>query len=421
MKRIFILSLALITAAVCAWQVYAYSRNLLSPALALLSDDTVMIKSALISNDIRFTEDDFERSVGCSVDSITVTALPPSTAGTLMLGNAPVTLNQTISSAALSNLRFRGNENCIETSFRFKSGADYSIECILKFTDTVNLAPVIAKDEAISVWTQCDIATYGTLAGYDPEGDALTFEIVDYPEKGLIRLTNKSTGDYVYTPCDGVVGEDTFSYTVRDTWGNYSDVRTVTVDIDKAVCELVFADMDGHWAHNAALVMASEDAIEVRSDGGLLYFDPDREVTREEFLVTVMKSLGAGEVEPKTTVFADDGEISREASGYIHRAYTLGIIKGSVEDGVLCFNPKDTITRAEAAVILNAIIGESEPETVPVFADNASVPAWAKSSLYALSEAGILRGTGSGYISPNKTLNRAEVAQILLTIKNLYE
>ena len=404
MKRFLVLTLALITAVICAWQVSAYSKKLLSPALALLSDDTVMIKSALIANDIRFTGDDFERSVGCTIDSITVTALPPSTAGTLLLGNAPVSVNQKISATSLSNLRFRGNTNCIETSFRFKSDADYSIECILKFTDSVNLAPVVAKDETVSVWTQCDIATYGTLEGYDPEGDALTFEIVDYPEKGLINLTNKSTGDYKYTPCDGVVGEDSFTYTVRDTWGNYSDIRRVNVGIDKAVCELVFADMDGHWAHNAALVMASEDAVDVRSEGGLLYFDPEREVTREEFLVTVMKSLGAGEVEPKTTVFADDSEISREASGYIHRAYTLGIIKGNVENGVLCFNPNDKITRAEAAVVLNAIIGANEPETIPVFADNAAVPAWARSSLYALNKVGIMRGTGSGYISPNKVL-----------------
>lgn len=421
MKRIFILSLAVITVALCAWHVSAYTKNLLSPALALLSDDTMMIKSAVVSSDIRFTGEDFKRSVGCDVDSITITALPPSTAGTLLLGNAPVSVSQTISYASLSSLRFRGNTECVETSFRFKSGADYSIECRLKYTDSVNLAPVIASDDAVAVWTQCDIATYGTLEGYDPEGDALTFEIVDYPEKGLVRLTNRSTGDYVYTPCDGVIGEDSFSYAVRDVYGNYSEVRTVSVDIDKAVSKLVFADMDGHWAHNAALVMASEDAVDVRSEGGLLYFDPEREVTREEFLVTVMKSLGAGEVAPRSTVFADDDEISREASGYVHRAYTLGIIKGSVEDGVLFFNPGDTITRAEAAVILNSIIGENEPNTLPVFADNSAVPAWAKSSLYALNKAGILRGTGSGYISPNKTLNRAEVAQILLTIKKTYE
>ncbi len=420
MKRLIVLALTTLIIISSAASVHAYSKNLLSPALSILSDSEVMVKSALVSTGIRFTKEDFFRSIGCEVSSITVTALPPVSAGTLMLGDAPVSVNQTISASSLDNLVFKGNNGCIETSFRFKSGAEYSIECVLKYTDSVNTAPVVASADAVEVWTQCDIATYGTLRATDPEGDSLTFEIVKYPEKGLVSLTNKSNGDYIYTPCDGVTGEDSFTYTVRDEWGNYAGEYTVNIDIDRAVSELVFADMDGHWAHNAALVMASEDAMELRSTGGLLYFDPDEEITREDFLVTVMKVLGAGEIEPRNTVFADDDEISDAASGYINRAYSLGIIKGSIVGGKLCFNPKDSITRAEAAVILNAIIGAEEPDIVPVFADNDSVPAWAKSSLYALNEAGVLSGTGSGNISPNGVLNRAQTAQILLTVKKLY-
>ncbi len=421
MKRLIILALTTIIIISSVTSVHAYSKKLLSPALSILSDSEVMIKSAPVSTGIRFTKEDFFRSIGCEVSSITVTALPPVSAGVLMLGNVPVAVNQTISAASFDKLIFQGNSGCIETSFRFKSGAEYSIECVLKYTDSVNTAPVINSADAVEVWTQCDIATYGTLRATDPDGDELTFEIVKYPEKGLVNLTNKSNGDYIYTPCDGITGKDSFTYTVRDEWGNYAGEYTVNIDIDNTVSELVLSDMDGHWAHNAALVMASEDAMELRSEGGLLYFDPDEEITREDFLVTVMKALGAGEIEPRSTVFADDDEISDEASGYINRAYSLGVIKGSITGGKLCFNPKESITRAEAAVILNAIIGAEEPDIIPVFADNDSVPAWARSSLYALNEAGILSGTGSGNISPNAVLNRAQTAQILLTVKKLYE
>ena len=73
------------------------------------------------------------------------------------------------------------------------------------------------------------------------------------------------------------------------------------------------------------------------------------------------------------------------------------------------------------AVILNAIIGADEPETVPVFADHSSVPVWAQGSLYALSNAGIFTGTGSGNLSPNASLSRAQTAQILLTVKKYIE
>lgn len=404
--------------------------GMLSPALMNLSEEVTMVKSGLVSGDITFTSDDFRRALGGTLDSITVTALPPQSSGTLLLGDAPVLANQIISGEALNKLRFVPGTDCTEASFRFKSGGEYSIDCILRYTDSVNLAPTIAStgDVAAGVsrnsfhlWTQQDISAYGSLSASDPEGDPLTYEITRYPENGLLRLTNPSSGDYCYTPCDGVTGEDSFSYVVRDEWGNYSEEASVVIEIEKAAADLVFADMDGHWAHNAALVMAAENAMDVETVNGELYFRPDEEITREEFLVTVMKALGAGEIEPCVTVFADQSEMDAESTGYVARAYNLGIIKGIQGDDGLYFKPTNSITRAEAAVILNAIIGAEEPETVPVFADNSSVPTWARGSLYALSDAGIFSGTGSGNLSPNASLSRAQTAQILLTVKKYIE
>lgn len=408
-------------AATLALSAGAASSAVLSPALRHLAEETCMIRSGVVSGEITFTSDDFERAIGCSAESITITALPPAADGTLYYGNMPAAVNQTLRMPSVSQLRFVPSGTCTESSFRFKADGDYSIACMLRYTDTVNQAPVIASsDAAVPVWTQQDITTYGTLSASDPEGDALTYEIVRYPEKGLVELTDASSGDYRYTPCAGIRGEDSFTYIVRDEWGNYSDEASVVIDIDEAAADLVFADMDGHWAYNAALVMAADGAMDVDSTGGVLYFHPEEEITREEFLVTVMKTLGAGEIEPCSTVFADDSAISAEASGYIARAYELGIIKGSDEGGLLCFKPKEPVTRAEAAVILNAIIGADEPDTVPVFADSSAVPAWAQGSMYALSNAGIFKGTGSGNISPNDVLNRAQTAQILLTVKKIY-
>ena len=58
---------------------------------------------------------------------------------------------------------------------------------------------------------------------------------------------------------------------------------------------------------------------------------------------------------------------------------------------------------------------------IAVFADHSDVPVWAQSSLYALSDAGIFKGTGSGRIAPNEILSRGQTAQILLTVKNLLD
>lgn len=404
---------------------YSYYGGMLSPGLMNLSEDVCMIRSGLVSGEITFTADDFATAVGVMPQSITVTALPPTSSGTLYLGDAPVMANQIISRDSLHRLRFVSSGDCTEASFRFKSEGEYSINCILRYTDSVNLAPTSVSvsgaqgyiDVAVGLWTQQDITTYGSLYASDPEGDTLTFEITRYPENGLLCLTDPQNGDYSYTPCDGVVGEDSFSYIVRDEWGNYSEEASVIIDIDRAATDLVFADMDGHWAHNAALVMVSENAMDVEVVNGELYFHPDEEISREDFLVTVMKALGAGDIEPCMTVFDDNDEISASATGYISRAYELGIVNGVREEDGLFFKPSDTITRAEAAVILNTIIGAKEPDTVPVFADSQSVPTWAKSSLYALSSIGVFSGTGAGNLSPNSSLSRAQTAQILLTVK----
>ena len=396
----------------------AAASRLLSPGLPILADQYDMIASGLSAGEIRFTEADFVTAVGASLDSVTVTALPPAADGMLLLGKAPVAVNQRISAAALDTLRFVPANGCRESSFRFRASGDYSIPCLLRWTEGANAAPVTAKaglDGTVEVWTQCDIGAYGTLPGSDPDGDRITFEVTEYPAKGILTLSG--SGNYCYIPFSGVKGSDSFTYTVRDEWGHYAKPRTVSVQVDKRASGLTISDMEGHWAENAALVMASENAMDLRYDNGNLCFDPDREVSREDFVVTVMKALGSGEIEPAHTVFSDDGEIAQTARGYIARAYSLGIVRGSGSGADSAFRPKDPVTRAEAAVILNAIVGAESTDAVAVFADGGSVPVWARPSLSALTSAGIFNGNGDGSIAADSTLTRAQVAELLLRIR----
>ncbi|MBQ8642158.1 MAG: S-layer homology domain-containing protein [Clostridia bacterium] len=391
----------------------------LSPGLDCLSSACDMIQTGLISTEISFTREDFADAIGYTPDSVTITSLPPASEGTLYFGTLPVTVNQKITGANLPLLRFVPAEGCTSSSFRFRGDHTYSHSCTLRFTQTVNQSPVTDSSEAVQVWTQQNIGTWGNLPGSDPEGDSLQFEIVSYPMKGLITLTNPASGAYRYTPYENAVGSDVFSYQIRDSYGNYSPVRTMEVSIEEAACDIVFADMSDHWAQNAAVVMVADNAMEVFSEGGEIWFRPDDAISREDYLVTVMKALGAGEAEPCSTVFADENKMDPASTGYIHRAYTLGIIRGTEADGTLLFRPDDSITRAEAAVILNAIIGADTPDVLPTFADTSAIPAWASPSLYALNSLGILKGTGDGLLSPDTTLSRAQTAQMLLAVKNL--
>ena len=55
-----------------------------------------------------------------------------------------------------------------------------------------------------------------------------------------------------------------------------------------------------------------------------------------------------------------------------------------------------------------------------VFADGSSVPVWARSSLSALASAGIFSGDGSGAISADSVMTRAQVAELLLRVRRMF-
>jgi len=404
-----------------ALPVQALGTAVLSPGMNCLSSACDMIQTGLFSADICFTREDFADAIGYTPASVTITSLPPAGEGTLYFGTLPVSVNQKISGTNLSLLRFVPAEGCTGSSFRFRGDNAYSHSCTLRFTETVNQSPVTDSGTALPVWTQQNLSVWGSLPGSDPDGDTVRFEIVSAPVMGLLTLTNAAAGEYRYTPYENALGSDVFSYQIRDSYGNYSPVRTVEISVEKAACDIVFSDMSDHWAQNAAVVMVADSAMDVFSENGQIFFRPDDAVTREEYLVTVMKALGAGEIEPCSTVFADENRMDPESTGYIHRAYTLGIVRGSEEGGTPVFRPDDSITRAEAAVILNAILGAETPDVVPTFADTSAIPAWASPSLYALNSLGILRGTGDGCLSPDTTLSRAQTAQMLLTVKKLLQ
>ena len=151
-------------------------------------------------------------------------------------------------------------------------------------------------------------------------------------------------------------------------------------------------------------------------------FSPDETVTREEFLLMVMKVLGVDDPGVCTqTVFADDSSIDEDIKPYVQAAYRAGIIHGREIDGALCFCPKEPITRAETAVVLNNIIGAEVPVNAVPFSDNDIIPAWAQGALYALNDLGILRGTGAGSISPFSEMSKAQTAQILFNLMKYVE
>lgn len=414
MKKNFRLLLAAVVA--CALLITASASAIVSPALNVLSKRNTLIKSGLVYSDIYFSEQDFKKCLGLSaVDSVKVSALPPESDGVLKLGTLQVAEGQTIRSEYLSVLRFvPANEQVHYTNCTFTHD-DTEIPCTLNLLDTVNYAPTLAA-ETSAIKTYRGVACYGNLVARDPEGDSLDFQVVEYPTHGILTLTDRARGAYVYAPAAGYTGSDDFTVVVRDEYGNYSGTQTVSVHVGKS--DTHFTDVEGHWCENAAIALYDAGiATAVRYQNGLC-FCPTDAVSREEFVTMVMKTLGVSTLTDAETSFADNGEIAVEYRPYIATAQRMGYVGGREEDGALCFAPKDCITRAEAAVLINNVFGYETDGAVSVFADDSAIPTWARGAVYALTAAGVFNGDGEGAIRPSALLDRASTVQMLYNMQS---
>ncbi|MEA4815104.1 MAG: S-layer homology domain-containing protein, partial [Oscillospiraceae bacterium] len=84
----------------------------------------------------------------------------------------------------------------------------------------------------------------------------------------------------------------------------------------------------------------------------------ETQLNRLQFAVMLAKAAGIepAEVSADTVAFLDQDDIPAEDLGYIEELRALGIIQGNAG----CFYPNQTVTRAEAAVMLIRMLGVIE-------------------------------------------------------------
>jgi len=433
-KRLFSALTAFVIICISLTPASAAEYGKVTPALDIIANDLLMVKTGLTSDILYFEPEDFDSALGLKkVQSVTITALPSVTDGKLMLGSLAVAKNQTISRASLSSLRFEsvsGGEASASFSFTTE-GLGYSVKCNLYLLEKENAAPTVSLAGSPSFSTYKNISYFGTLRADDPENDELTFTIVSAPKKGSLRITDTAYGSFIYSPDTGFTGCDSFTYCVYDRFGSRSEDMTVSITIEKCDASMTFSDMVGHYAHPAAIRLASAgvmtgsyatSASADEAESKAQIFSPDEAVSRAEFVFYTMKALG---IAPAASVidtgFIDDSDIPAEYKGYIAAAAERGYISGVVSEAGAKLYPNYVITRAEVAVILNNILDCKEPAVKPVFSDFDSIPSWAEPALSALTDCGIFSGTGGGNISPYTIMNRAMTAETLCAVMDYLE
>ena len=412
MKKIAVFALLLCVCCTLLTSITA-SAEFGSGAAAVASGVSV-IRTGLRGQKIVFSDADIKSALVLGdFKSVTITKIPPSSEGVLLLDGKRVGEGKVIKRKNIPSLEFvPASSEVTESRFSFTlagfaGGAE--IECILKFIDKVNYAPT--ADDDIAVSTQEEIAVFGSLSATDPEGDAIEYIIVTYPKKGTLNIS--ADGRFSYLPKDNYTGSDKFTYVARDEYGNYSEPVTVKLKVTERLCETVYADMSEREEYGAAVAMTAMNVMGGRILGDDVYFMPDETVTRAEFVTMAMKSLGIkADSTLYNTFFDDNAEIPVALRSYVATAQRIGAVDGSFTDGKLLFGPNDEITHYEAAKILATLVNADSDGEESVFAPDDNVPVWARSSVAAMCALGVFDGDED----MSASLTRADVAKILYKI-----
>ena len=395
----------------------------LSLAFNIIRGNFALKKTALLNSEITFNPEEFEKILGVKkINSITITKIPDFNEGVLVLGSSEILEGQTISRGNIQYIRLVPYPNRIGAiKFSFKNTDDKtknsSVQCVVSVLDSLKFNP---SAEPVSFTTQKGISVYKSMSGTDPDGCDISYKIIKAPKNGLLEITDMSSGLFVYRPDKNFTGNDSFIYQVEDEYGNKSNLATAQIKVTKAACDVKFSDMNEHWAANAAIKAVAAKFIDV--DNSELKFEPDKLISRAEFVEMVIRAakLDKNMSEVYTTVFADDSEILYKYKPYAAKAYELGIINSVPTATGLYFDPNNTITRAEAAVIVNNIlkipVNENDNGNIisqPVFADSVYIPEWAENDITALNSCGIINGDNQGNVNPNGLLDKAQSAEML--------
>ena len=236
-----------------------------------------------------------------------------------------------------------------------------------------------------------DDDSYEFLEDFKEKFDGILYDfanpVVPTPDPGPgPGYTPPSGGTVSVTPQKPIVGEDAPKFTDIDNVG---------------------------WAHEAINTLAKEGVIVGVTN---TQFQPEANVTREQFVQIIVKTFGLKGTGVKAP-FADIDQGAWYAES-LNIAYELGIVSGISED---TFGVGATITRQDMATIMFRVakyLGiDLTAKSYRTLSDEASISGYAVEAVNTLYKAGIINGVSDGVFAGSQIATRAQAAKLCYDLR----
>ena len=339
-----------------------------------------------------FTSADFQSGEE-PLSGICITGLPESHTGTVLLGSRVLCRGDILTAEQVEQMVFcplkTQEDKVAQVTYLpiYETRVEPAAVMTLSIRGREDKAPV-AQDSVLETYK--NLSNAGKLLASDPEEENLTYTLVRQPRRGSVEI--REDGTFTYTPKKNKVGVDSFTYTAADPAGNVSREATVTVQILKPTDSKQYRDTVSEDCRFSAEWLRSTGLFAGEQIGGELCFQPDKTVSRGEFLAMLVDLLN---------IPVEEADAPDWVQPYLDAAIRSGLVAGWEPE---CFNMSEAVTGAEAAVALqNALdlpVGHEE------IAYGEEVPVWAATSLAVMAENGLS-------LDADAPMTRGEVAQIL--------
>lgn len=340
---------------------------------------------------------------GQELTGVCIIGLPDADTGTVLLGNRVVCNGDILTADQLAKLTFQPLRTETDTEATvtylpiYENRVDKETALTISIRGKVDQAPV-AEDSVLETYK--NLANHGRLKAHDPEGSELTYTVTRSPKRG--EVTVNADGTFTYTPKKNKVGTDSFTYTATDSAGNVSRQATVVVRVLKPAEKTFYADTLGQDCRFAAEWLKNTGLFTGESIGGQSCFQPEKTVSRSEFVTMLVQTLGLKvETDVSSTGFSD--AVPTWLKPYLAAAQRAGLTAGW--PGGSEFGAQAPITGAEAALMIQNALDLP----TSVMAGDMALTDWA---VAVMAENGVA-------LSAEAALKRSDVALALYRVSQL--